>query len=179
MSTAWQRGEMEDAPPIVTDLALGAFRLVKERLEFELDFTAETLPVLDHYLSTLRDEDEGRPDETVVALITPCAGAYFGEVLRRSLPELRWRLPEEEDEYRDWRVEEHRGRLSLNPIGAALEALFREPFAAWGGHLEIAAGMRDAVNRSLEATGPVREDDFHRLAIRHEVVEQALGVLRG
>jgi hypothetical protein len=36
------------APEEVEDLALGAFRMVKEKLAFDLDFTPETLPVLDH-----------------------------------------------------------------------------------------------------------------------------------
>ncbi|HBQ16415.1 MAG TPA: hypothetical protein DEF51_36550, partial [Myxococcales bacterium] len=74
---------MSDTSDAVEDLALGAFRLVKEKLGFELDFTAETLPVLDQYLIDLRDEDGGTPDEKVVALVAPCCGAYFGEVLRR------------------------------------------------------------------------------------------------
>ena len=169
---------MVDAPDLVTDLALGAFRLVKEKIAFELDFSAETLPVLDHYLSTLREEDDGRPDEKVVALVIPCAGAYFGEVLRRTLPGVRWRLPDPPDEYRAWRIEEERGRLELNPLGAALEALFCEPFAEWAGHLEIAGSKRHAVGRSLEAAGAVREEDFYRLAVRHEVIDQALAVLR-
>lgn len=170
---------MEDAPPIVTDLALGAFRLVKENLSFELDFTAETLPVLDHYLATLRDEGDGRPDETVVALVTSCAGAYFGEVVRRTLRDLRWRMPDEDDEYKEWRIEEVRGRLEFNPLGVALEALLLESFTGWGAHLEISGdAKREAVGRSLAATGSVREDDFYRLAVRHEAIEQALDVLR-
>lgn len=169
---------MEEPPPIVQELALGAFRLVKERLALELDFTAETLPILDHYLRTLADEDDGRPDETMAALVTPCAGAYFGEVVRRTLHGLRWRLPTPQDEYRQWRIEHLSGRLEFNPVGVALEALFREAFSDWAGHLEVADSKRAAVDRSLAGSGPVREDDFYRLAVRHEVLEQVLEVVR-
>ncbi len=167
---------MDDAPAVVTDLALTAFRLVKEKLGFELDFTPETLPVLDHYLEKLREEDGGTPDEKVVALVAPCAGAYFGEVARRSLPGLRWHVPE--DDYRGWRLEATDAFLCFNPIGVVLEALHHASLGDWHAHYALLASDQAIVDRSLEATGPVREDDFWRLSVRHEVLEQTLGVLR-
>lgn len=169
---------MEDArtPELVEDLALGAFRLVKEKLGFELDFTPDTLPVLDHYLDQLREDDGGTPDEKVVALVGPCAGAYFGEVVRRALPGLRWHCPP--DDYARWRIEASDVFLCFNPIGVALEALHRTALADWNAHIALLPNEQDLVNASLEATGPVREDDFYRLAVRFEVLEQALHVLR-
>jgi hypothetical protein len=167
----------ERAPQTIEDLALGAFRLVKEKLGFELDFTPDTLPVLDHYLSLLREEDSGRPDEKVVSLVGPCAGAYFGEVARRSLPGLRWQAPE--GDYQLWRLEGAHVFLCFNPIGVALEALFREPLPDWNAHFSVLPADQEHVDRSLEATGPVREEDFYRLAVRHEVLEQTLSVLTG
>src|SRR5690606_10328312 len=113
----------ERAPEAVEDLALAAFRMVKEKLSFELDFTPETLPVLDHYLELLRTEGDGPPDEKVVSVAAPCAGAYFGEVVRRSLPGLRWHLAG--DDYTRWRLEARDVFLCFNPIGAALEAIYR------------------------------------------------------
>lgn len=163
------------APDVVEDLALAAFRMVKEKLAFELDFTPDTLPVLDHYLRTLADEDRGKPDEKVVSVVGPCAGAYFGEVVRRGLDGFRWHCPS--DDYQKWRLEGTHVFLSFNPIGAALEALYDETLSDWSAHLSLLPAQRDAVTRSLEASGPVRGEDFHRLAIRYEVLEQALGVL--
>lgn len=165
----------ERAPDTVEDLALGAFRMVKEKLGFELDFTPETLPVLDHYLDLLREEGEGRPDEKAVSVVAPCAGAYFGEVARRSLGALRWHLVDAD--YPRWRIEAEDVFLCFNPIGVALEALYREPIADWSAHFTLLPGDQKIVNASLESTGPVREDDFYRLAVRHEVLEQALSVL--
>lgn len=164
---------MSDDP--IEDLALGAFRLVKERLGFDLDFTPETLPVVDHYLLELRDEDGGRPDEKVVSVVGPCVGAYFGEVVRRSLPGLRWYRPE--DAYRRWRLEGMSFFLAFNPVGAALEAIYGETAAGWGAHLALLPEQRELIERSLEATGGVREEDFHRLAIRHEALEQTVVLL--
>lgn len=166
----------ERAPEVVEDLALGAFRLVKEKLGFELDFTPETLPVLDHYLERLREEDGGTPDEKVVAVVGPCAGAYFGEVARRSLPGLRWHCPE--GDYRRWRLEAVDVFLCFNPLGVALESVYRASLGEWSAHYALLEADQAAVDASLEATGPVREDDFYRLAVRHEVLEQTLGVLR-
>lgn len=169
---------MEETPPIVEDLALGAFRLVKQSLEIELDFAAETLPILDHYLASLDRGDDGRPDEKLVRVAGPCAGAYFGEVARRTLAGLEWTLPEEGHEYTAWRLHAPDVGLSLNPIGAALEAVFTESLGEWHAHLALPEKRRALVEKRLEATGPVRADDYYRLAIRYEVLEQALAVLR-
>ncbi|HEY8429984.1 MAG TPA: DUF6278 family protein [Sandaracinaceae bacterium] len=164
------------APQVVEDLALGAFRLVKEKLGFELDFTPETLPVLDHYLQVLRDEDGGNPDEKVVALVGPCAGAYFGEVARRSVPGLRWHAPP--DDYQRWRLEAVDAFLCFNPVGVVLESLYRAPLGDWHAHFGLLASDQAIVDSALEAAGPVREDDYYRLSVRHEVLVQALDVLR-
>jgi hypothetical protein len=157
-------------PEVVEDLALGAFRMVKEKLAFELDFTPETLPVLDHYLRELRGADE-----KVLSVVAPCAGAYFGEVLRRSLPGLRWGGTS--GEYSSWRIEAGHVFMCLHPIGMVLEGLYGEAVDGHPSHLAILPGDRDAVDRSLASAGGVREDDFSRLAIRHEVIEQTLSVL--
>jgi hypothetical protein len=165
------------APEAVEDLALGAFRLVKEKLGFELDFTPETLPVLDHYLTLVREEDAGEdgPDAKVVSLVAPCAGAYFGEVARRSLAGLRWHCPT--DDYPRWRIEAAHVFLSFNPIGMALEALYLDALADWSGHFSVLPAEQEVVDRSLASAGPVREEDYYRLAVRHEVLEHTLDVL--
>lgn len=164
---------MEDTPPVVEDLALGAFRLVKQALGFELDFTAETLPLLDHYLTSLRDA-EGTPDDKLVSVVGPCAGAYFGEVARRTLPELTWVLPEEAHDYRAWRMEGKRAPLSFNPIGAALEAIFGEALAEWSAHVELPPAERARVEEALKTAAPVRESDFYRLTVRHELLTEVV-----
>lgn len=165
----------ERAPEVVEDLALGAFRMVKERLSFELDFTAETLPVVDHYLELLRKDDGGTPNEKVVSVVGPCVGAYFGEVVRRTLADLRWHTAQHD--YQRWRVEANNVFLCFNPIGVALEALYREPLSDWNAHFTLLPAEQEIVNASLDSTGPVREDDFYRLSVRHEVLDQALSVL--
>lgn len=165
----------DQTPEVVEDLALGAFRMVKEKLGFDLDFTPDTLPVLDHYLQMLREEDGGQPDDTLLGVVGPCAGAYFGEVARRSLPGLRWHAPS--GEYREWRLECEHAFLCFNPIGMALEALLGEASSGFHAHFTLLPHQQAAVNRSLESIGTIREDDFYRLAVRHEVLEHTLSVL--
>lgn len=167
----------EGAPDAVEDLALTAFRLVKEKLGFELDFTPETLPVLDHYLRELRTEEGGTADEKIASVVAPCAGAYFGEVMRRSLPGLRWAATD--DDYARWRIEASHVFLCFHPVGMVLEALYGEPLEGFASHVIILPADRDAVDHSLDASGPIREDDFVRLAVRHEVIEQTIAVLEG
>ena len=75
-----------DAPSEIVDLSQACVRYVHDSLGFALDFTRETLPVLDHYL---RQSVRGARDEAV-DLMARVAGAYFGEVVRRSLPGVRW-----------------------------------------------------------------------------------------
>ncbi|MGE0791596.1 MAG: hypothetical protein AB7S26_38325 [Sandaracinaceae bacterium] len=162
---------MSEPQDVVQDLALGAFRMVKAK-GFELDFTPETLPLLDHYLAELVAGEDGEPDESSVAVVAPCAGAYFGEVCRRSLPGLAWTATPEE--YEEWRMGRDDEALEFNPIGVVLEAIYRAPVEGWHGHFAVRPTMRAALDKALEDQGPVREDDYYRLAVRHEVLEQAL-----
>lgn len=160
---------------VAADLALGAFRLVKENLDFELDFTPETLPVLDHYLAQLREEDGGVPEDKVVAVVAPCVGAYFGEVIRRAEAGLRWHLVE--DDYKRWRIEAEPVFFAFNPIGAALEAIYDESVPDWNAHLSLLPEEQPVVEGALENAGPVRASDYHRLSMRHEVISHTLAVL--
>ncbi|MCC6873139.1 MAG: hypothetical protein IT378_02430 [Sandaracinaceae bacterium] len=167
---------LERAPVVVEDLALTAFRLVKDKVGFELDFTPETLPVLDHYLLSLRQSGAG---QTEVAFVAPCAGAYFGEVVRRALPGVRWHCPTSGSEggYEGWRLEWSHVFLWINPIGVAVEAITGEQAAGWNAHLSLLPAEREIVEQSLEQAGGVDPQDFFRLAIRYEVLEQATSVL--
>ena len=163
----------DELPALVEDLSLGCFRLVKESVDFELDFSVETLPVLDHYLSDLVNTEDSDVARSVVG---PCAGAYFGEVVRRSLPSVRWVV--DADDYQAWRIEFSRCFLSFNPVGMVLESMVREQLTGWNGHLSLLPEDQRAVRDALEATGGVREEDYFRLSVRHEVIEQTASVLQ-
>jgi hypothetical protein len=160
-----------DAPPVVLDLADSCVRFVKRALSIELDYTPDTLPILDHYLR----EAHGIEREEILNLVAPAAGAYFGEVVRRQLGPGRWHWVS--DDFGECRIEFDRCFLSFNPIGSALEAVLGEEAEGYGSDLSLLPEDQGLVRDSLERTGEVREDDYYRLAVRFEVVEQVVGLL--
>jgi hypothetical protein len=80
----------ESAPEPIIELVRACLEYVKRSLGTELDFTPETLPLLDHYLSEVREELAAKPE--LVELTAHAAGAYFGEVLRRQMRGF-WHMP--------------------------------------------------------------------------------------
>ena len=160
-----------DTPDVVRDLADSCVRFVKRALRIELDYTPETLPILDHYLR----EAHGIEREEVLNLVAPAAGAYFGEVVRRHLGPSRWHWVS--DDFGEVRIEFDRCFLSFNPIGSALETVLGGEADGYGSHLTVLPEDEALVRASLENTGDVREDDYYRLAVRFEVIEQVVSLL--
>jgi len=87
------------APAAVLDLAEACVRYVERAVGVKLDFTPETLPLLDHYIGGARDVLSGRARPTEgaepVDLVAQAAGAYLGEVIRRRHP-CWWRSGDKE-----------------------------------------------------------------------------------
>ncbi len=155
--------ESENAvPQVVVDLAESCVRFVAAAQDTPLDYTQDTLPLLDHYLrEAIEAEDE------VLGLVIPAAGAYFGEVVRRHLGQGAWHAGG--DDYADWRLTLHPGPLSFNPIGAALECA--TDGSEGGAQMSIPDAHREAIESALETMGDVREDDYYTFSVRFEVLE--------
>jgi hypothetical protein len=167
----------EEAPETIRTLADGCARFVHRAVWIELDGTPDTLPILDHYVSLVR-EDEARDRQEVLGLIATSAGAYFGEVVRRALPNARWHAPDEDPTR--WRIEFEHVFLSFNPVGLVRETILQQQEEGWNAHLETLPSERAALSRAYErVVGPVRDEDYYRLAIRYEAIELALNVLEG
>jgi hypothetical protein len=164
---------LEPAPAAVADLADSCVRFVKQALGLELDYTPETLPVLDHYL---REQVAGTKPE-VVELIAAAAGAYFGEVVRRSVPGARWHSPE--GDHAGHRLEFEPFFLCFNPIGVAMEVLAQDDVADWGAHFQVLDEAREAVARSLATVENVPPEDYYTFSMRLEVLQQIADVLGG
>jgi hypothetical protein len=148
-------------------------RYVVSAVGISLDFTAETLPILDHYLSLSRDSIAQRPE--LWTLITQTAGAYFGELVRRRLNGY-WQIPNA-DVY-TWRVCARTVYLSFNPIGAVNEALQRgAPDIGPTGELQLASEDRAIVAERLALAPPVPEQDYYLLSTRFEAIEIAAEAL--
>src|SRR5690349_4012336 len=101
------------APPEpVAELVTVCLDYVRRALKFELDFTSDTLPVLDHYMESVKDLRTERPE--LVPLVARATGAYFGEVVRSWIPGF-WRVPSQN--VHDWEICSRVCFLRWNPIG--------------------------------------------------------------
>src|SRR5512135_3250899 len=131
-------------PGAIHDLAERAVEFVRNAVGIVLDYTPETLPLLDHYLAGVpRDQPE------TVALIAAAAGGYFGEVVRRALGGA-WEQSDRDPT--EWPLVLG-GGLRIAPNALATEAILQ----ADGGAAEYAVPAADleAVEDALEARGAV------------------------
>ena len=171
---------MDDASPNPTpsieELSRTCGEYVRCAVGVELDGTPDTLPILDHYLTSLLESGEGT-DARIVDLVVLAAGAYFGEVVRRALGHGRWHI--EEGDPTGHRLELEHVFLFFNPMGMAREAIASAEQPGWMAHLEVLPRDRPLLEQSLSRMGDVREDDYFRLAVRFEVVEQVVSALEG
>jgi hypothetical protein len=160
----------EPPPSEIADLAAACVRFVHDALGMELDFTPETVPILDHYL---KERAKGAGEE-LLDLLAPAAGAYFGEVVRRHMPGSRWYAPE--GDYPAHRLEFDPFYLCFNPIGIAREVLTQSTAEGYGAHFQVLDDARDAVRHSLDST-EVEPADYYTLSVRLEAIEQIADLL--
>jgi hypothetical protein len=158
-------------PPQIGDWAETCRGFVKEALAIELDYTPETLPLLDHYLRTKADQ----PSDQVRDLLTPPLGAYFGEVVRRSMQGVRWHAPD--DQYENYRLEFEGFFLHFNPLGVAAEALAGSDIEDFGAHFQILDESRGAVEEALARNDAVSSEDYYSFSVRFETLELLAAVL--
>jgi len=159
------------SPPDIGDLAAACVRFVHGATGFTLDFTPETLPVLDHYL---RAQVRGS-EPAIIELAASTAGAYFGEVIRAALEGVRW--AEGEADLREQRLEFEPFFLCFNPIGAALEAILGAKSEGWRAHFQVLDDAQRAVASALERAGEVATEDYYTLCVRFEALEQVADVV--
>jgi hypothetical protein len=164
---------VDEAPHIVLELAASAFRMVKQTLKIDLDFTPDTLPLLDHHLQAARAEAEKSAD--LRDLLATSAGGYFGEVVRRHLPFARWHV--EENDFARWRIEFGHVFLHFNPVGVAHEALRGEDVPDWQAHLEVLPSDKSLLEQALARMGEIEADDYYTLSVRFEVLSQVVAAL--
>lgn len=161
-------------PAVVTELSVGCVQFVQASLGVELDFTHETLPILDHYARIGRGEIEKRPE--ALALLAQSAGAYFGQVLAAELQGF-WRI-EEADPNR-WLLCLSPVFLAINPVGVAYDV-----FCLGTGHpgpsseLRLAAPDRELVQARLDALPQTSEEDYFSFSTRFDAVQIAFDALR-
>jgi hypothetical protein len=165
------RDEHTPPPGDVHDLAERAVDFVRRAIGVTLDYTPETLPVLDHWLANAppkagRRADSNVPgDDAVAALATTVAGVYFGEVARRSLGG-EWDVVGDAPE--GWQLT-LTGGVTLWPVAFAAAALAGGEVEDIDASFEVPAADRDAVEEAL-ARVEVPEDEYWTLPSRLEAL---------
>ncbi|MFO8072590.1 MAG: hypothetical protein R6V85_12010 [Polyangia bacterium] len=167
----------------IAELAERCVQHVRQRFDFELDYSPETLGVLDAFVEAVvaeeRESEKPPPGDRrgshLVHLLAPSVGAYFGEVVRRRLP-CRWRL--RDGEPKSWLIEFEKFFLRFNPAGAAAEAIAMTHVEGWEGSLSTEPDETEDLHRRLEAAPSLPEDQFFSLATRWEVLQIADDWLR-
>jgi hypothetical protein len=166
--------QIEPAPEAIADLVRACLSYVKRSLGTELDFSPETLPLLDHYLTEVRDELQAKPE--LAELTAHAAGAYFGEVLRRQMRGF-WRMPSES--LHDFQVCSSVAFVSINPFGVAYDALFGgTEHQGPRSNLRVAPEDVGYVTARLATVPEVPEDQYYLLTTRIEAVEITVEALR-
>ena len=165
--------EFQPPPEPIPDYVTACLEYVRRALKVELDFSPDTLPLLDHYATLSRETIRERPE--LGPLITRAAGAYFGELVRSRLGGF-WRVPT--GNVHDWSVCSNAVFLWFNPIGTAYDAVY-------GGTdhdgprsmLRVAAEDHELLAQRLAALPPVPEDEFFTFSTRFEGLEIAAETL--
>ncbi len=156
-------------PPEIAELAEAARQYVLTAVGPELDYSPETLPLLDHYLRGAGENVRERPE--LAELLARSVGAYFGEVVRLALPSF-WRLPS--SDARDWQVCLEQVFLAFNPTAFAWDALFESAdHDGPSSELVLDREDREALEQRLAALPPVSESEYWLLSTRFEVIEMA------
>lgn len=155
--------------PEIVERAEATRQYVLSALGVELDYSPETLPVLDHYLEQARQNVRERPELTT--LLTRSVGAYFGEVVRRAFP-CFWRRPS--GDAGDFQLCFEEVYLAFDPTAFAWDALF-ESADHDGPSAELLLDREDheALVQRLAALPPVSEAEYWLLSTRFEIVEMA------
>lgn len=157
-----------NVPPRVAEFARQAVEYVRRAVGLEMDYDSDTLPLLDHYL---RSVPEDQP--ATVELVATSAGAYFGEVVRRRLGG-RWDTTAED--VIEWRVVLPTG-LHFSPAGFVAAAIIRADLDDLDTTIDAPPRMRPFVEQTLARMSDVTEDDYYSLCGRLDTLEHVHEVL--
>jgi len=158
----------EACPGAVGEYAEQAVEYVDRALGIVLEFDSDTLPVLDHYLRSVPQEQP-----TLVALVAVTSGAYFGEVVRRRLGG-RWDLSSGDPT--TWRVVLPTG-LSFSPAGVVAEAIALDDVDELDSAFDAPPKLRPHLEGALERMGEVTLETYYSLCGRLDTLEHLQDVL--
>lgn len=159
---------MDDVVPArVREYADQVVAYVRRALGVTLEYDSDTLPLLDHYLRTVPEDQTA-----TVKLVVVTSGAYFGEVVRRQLGG-RWEASGEET---TWRLVLPTG-LNFSPLGFVASAIARADLEDFDTEIDAPPRMRQYVQETLARMGEVSVEDYYSLCGRLDTLEHVHEVL--
>jgi hypothetical protein len=161
------------APESVAELARACVRFVQAATGLALDFSPETLPLLDHYVATRRDELLQKPE--LIGLVARAAGAYFGEVARRQIRSF-WHIGS--DDPATWEIRAEPVYLAFSPVGVAYDAVTHGDEEGPTAHLQLDDEDREAVELRLAELPSADDEEFFAFSTRLEVLEIAVDAIK-
>lgn len=157
--------------PLVA-LAESCVDFVHRSLTLPLDYTQDTLPILDHYLRS------AGKDVREVALLSPivaAAGAYFGTMICSLFPDARF--VSGGDDYAKYRVEFGHIFLHFNPVGIAQEVIHGAEAEGFLAHFSTLDEHRKIIEQTLTQGLELKDQDYYSFSVRYEMLEQVIAVL--
>lgn len=158
---------LDVVPPRVREYADQAVAYVQRALGIKLEYDSNTLPVLDHYLRSVPDDQPA-----ALQLVISTSGAYFGEVVRQRLGG-RWELGSQESE---WRVVLPTG-INFSPVGFVAAAIARADLDDLDSEIAAPPRMLPYLQQALARMGEVSVDDYYSLCGRLDTLEHVHEVL--
>ncbi len=159
--------------PSLEDFARSCVRFVEKAVGVTLDFTPETLPVLDHYLRQARDLSAQRPES--LPLVTAAAGVYLGEVIRQRHA-CHWN--QDDDDPMGWFLDFDDDVMTVYPVAMAHIAIVGEDADADLDVMQIKEEERDLVAARLSELPAVSAEEYLAPSTRVEVIEMVIDLIR-
>ena len=178
--------DVEPPPPVIAELSASCVRFVQQSLGVTLDFTPETLPLLDHYLAeaektvVAKSEDDLKAALATLPLLVQAAGAYFGEVVRRRYPSW-WRA--EGNDPMTYRIELETAYLAFSPMLFVYEAL-AHGLAVQGDQAAFEAAQIEMDEEDQKAAAErlaelsVSEEEYYAPSTRLEAIDVCVETIR-
>jgi len=151
-----------DAPETILELSAACSRFVQGKYGVPLDFTGDTLSLVDQYVREARESVKKEP--ATFDLVAYAIGGYLGEVMRRTFGG-EWFVEGEPLQYRLYFT---RVKLSTNPLGLAREALLEADDPEFHSSLAVDPKYRAFVEERLKDVQPVPEEEYYLPSTRFD-----------
>lgn len=160
------------APAKVLRMAEEARTFIQKALQFEVDGTHDTLPVVDHYLS-----DVPRDQAEICELVASAVGSYFGELTRARFGG-DWVLDSEDPA--SWRLELSSCTLSFSPVAMAYQAISQgQNKDRYDDGVQVELEDREGLRQALDLAPPVSTELYYTLCNRFDTLEYIVELLMG